>query len=428
MPIRNIGILILTTVVCIACYVQAERMKYSRKIGAAIELIEQNYVNEIDPQELYMAAMDGMMSKLDQFSEFIPPAKYKEFQAVIEQQFGGLGILIEGPPAAERLTIVAPIPGTPAFAAGLQPGDTIMEIAGKPTDGVTATEATRLMRGPVGESIRLKIRRMAVAELLTVDITRGDIQVDSVYGDRIRSDSSWDFRLEEDPRIAYVRVTLFGERTVKEFRRALRSVRDDAQALIIDLRFNPGGLLPAAVAMCDMLIEEGRIVSTRGRSKAFGMQFQATAKLELDRSIPIIVLVNDQSASASEIMAGCLQDLGRAKVAGGRSYGKGTVQQVFPLENDQTALKFTTARFYRPSGKSIHREEDMKEEDEWGVSPDAELELPNNELQYLYLNRRWQRQGDPRITAAEERAPRPPFAGDPQLRVAAEYLQRELEQ
>lgn len=427
MPVRNVQILILTMLVCIACYVQAERLKYAGKIGSAIQLIEQNYVEAISAEELYVAAMEGMVSKLDQFSEFIPPAQYKEFQAVIEQQFGGLGVMIEGPPNAKRLTVVTPIPGTPAFKAGLQPGDVIVEIAGESTEGVSATDATRLMRGPVGQSIQLKINRMGVAELLTVDIKRADIQVDSVYGDRILGDSSWDFYLEEDPRIAYIRVTLFGERTVDEFQRALQLIANDAQALVIDLRYNPGGILPTAVRMCDMLVDEGVIVSTRGRDGILDIELTSRPGVELDPAIPIVVLVNDQSASASEIMAGCLQDLGRAKIGGGRSYGKGTVQQVFPLDNDQTALKFTTARFYRPSGKNIHRLEKMTEEEDWGITPDPELAVPTTELQDLYLNRRWHRRGDPRLTAAEERLPNPEFAGDPQLRQAAMYLQQVLD-
>jgi carboxyl-terminal processing protease len=159
-----------------------------------------------------------------------------------------------------------------------------------------------------------------------------------------------------------------------------------------------------------------------------GAEFKADADVLLDTNIPIVVLVNDQSASASEIMAGCLQDLGRAKIAGQRSYGKGTVQQVFPLDNDQTALKFTTARFYRPSGKNIHRGQDMGPEDEWGITPDAGLELPLSELQMLYLNRRWRQRGDPRIVAAVERPPAPECAGDPQLRVVLSYLQDILDQ
>lgn len=425
-PVRNIQILIAMMLVCVACYMQAERLKYAGKLGAAIQLIEDNYVEDISSDTLYTAAMEGMVTKLDQFSEFIPPAKYEEFQSVIEQKFGGLGILIEGPPSVEQLTVVTPIPGTPAFKAGLQPGDVITHIDDQPTQGLQATDATKLMRGPVGKAVSVRLQRMGVAEELQMSILRADIQVDSVYGDRIRADSTWDYFLEEDPRIAYIRVTLFGERTVGEFKQALESVRDQAQAVIIDLRFNPGGILPSSVTMCDLLVDNGVIVSTKGRNPAVDSDFKSTSALALDPKIPMVVLINDQSASASEIMAGCLQDLGRAEIAGARSYGKGTVQQVFPLENNQTALKFTTARFYRPSGKNIHRSENMKDEDQWGVLPSPELTLENTVLQDLYLNRRWRRRGDPRIMASDERPPAPAFAGDAQLRIAVEQLQQKL--
>lgn len=426
MPVRNLQILVALMVICLACYFQAERLKYAGKLGYAIVKIKDNYVDEIDPQDLYMAAMKGMVSELDPFSEFIPPAKYEEFHSLIEQQFGGLGILIEGPPAVPQLTVVAPIPGSPAFAAGMQPGDVIERIGEQSTEGLQATEATGLMRGPIGEPVTLQVKRIGVPQPLSVVIHRGDIQVDSVYGDHIRHDSSWEYLLEEDTRIAYIRITLFGEKTVSELKKALSTIKDSARAVIIDLRFNPGGLLPAAVELCDMLLDHGIVVSTRGRNNRLLHEFRADPGLSLDPSIPMIVMINDHSASASEIMAGCLQDLGRAKVAGERSYGKGTVQQVFPLENDQTALKFTTARFYRPSGKNIHRGERMTPEDEWGVHPEPDLTRPLSDLEELYLHLRWRHRGDPRLMTATERPPAPRLAGDPQLKMAVDYLQQVL--
>lgn len=426
MPVRNLQILVVLMVVCLACYMQAERLKYAGKLGSAIIKIKDHYVDEIDPQDLYMAAMQGMVSELDQFSEFIPPAKYAEFQTFIEQQFGGLGILVEGPPAAPQLTVVAPIPGTPAFKAGMLPGDVILRIGDRSTEGLLASDATGLMRGPVGEPVTLQIRRQGLAQPLDLSIRRADIQVDSVYGDRIRSDSSWDYFLQEDSRIAYIRVTLFGEKTVSEFAKALATIKDSAQAVILDLRFNPGGILPSAVEMCDMLLDHGTVVSTRGRNNRYLREFTADRGVSLDLKIPMVVMVNDHSASASEIMAGCLQDLGRATVVGERSYGKGTVQQVFQLENDQTALKFTTARFYRPSGKNIHRGPEMTPEDEWGVAPQPALTRPLSDLEELYLHVRWRHRGDPRLMSDAEHPPAPPLAGDPQLKLAVDFLQQKL--
>lgn len=423
MPVRNIQILVFVVLVCLACNWQAERLKYGGKIGYNIQLIENNYVDEIDPDELYIAAMQGIVSKLDQFSAFIPPAQYQEFQSVIEQEFGGIGVLIEGPPTVKQLTVVTPIPGTPAFAAGMRPGDVITFIEDKSTEGLEAADATKLMRGPVGKSVRLTVKRMGESEPQIVSIERADIQVDSVYGDHIRQDSTPEFFLEEDSRIAYIRVTLFGEKTVQEFSSAIAQVKDQADAIVLDLRYNPGGILDASVAMCDMLIDEGIIVSTRGRQAASEEAWKATRNLALSQSIPLVVLVNDQSASASEIMAGCLQDAGRAVVGGQRSYGKGTVQRIFPLESDQTALKFTTARFYRPSGKNIHRTEKMNDEDEWGVTPEPDLTLQTSDMDALRLNLRWRRKGDPRELNDAGAPPMPAFAGDPQLGLAVEYLQ-----
>lgn len=427
LPFRNIQILCIVMLVCYACYIQAERLKYASKIGHAIQLIENNYVEERDPDELLEAAMQGIVEKLDEFSAYIPPIQYEQFQSGIEQEFGGIGIMIEGPPTVKQLTVVTPIPNTPAFRAGLQPGDVITSIDGQSTEGLVTDEASKLMRGPVGKTVQLTLRRPGTARVMTKDIMRADIQVDSVYGDRIQSDSEWDFFLREDSRVAYLRVTQFGEKTTGEFLDAIKQIKPQAEALVIDLRYNPGGILSCAVELCDMLVDEGLIVSTRGRKDMFKTEIEATASVDLNRGIPIVVMVNGQSASASEIMAGCLQDLGRAKIAGTRSYGKGTVQRVFPLASD-TALKFTTARFYRPSGTNIHRTKEMTEDDEWGISPEANLTLETTDMQELNLLRRWRRHSDPRITTNPDRPPAPKCAGDPQLLQVLEHLQEQLDQ
>lgn len=425
-PARNLNILFLVAVACIVCAVQARNMRYGGKIGHAIQLVQDNYIEPVDPHELFLSAMDGVVKKLDQYSEFIPPQQYQEFHSVIEQKFGGIGIQIEGPPAIPRLTVIAPIPKTPAFHAGIQAGDIIMEIDGQSTEGMSSTDSMKLMRGKIGTSVELLVQRMDSSHSERLRIVRADIEVDSVYGDRIRADSSWEYFLEDDPRIAYIRVVLFGERTAEEFKAALLRVRPRAMALIIDLRFNPGGILPAAVRMCDMLVSEGVIVRTIGRNRAYDTVIQATSGSLVDQEIPIVVLVNGESASASEIMAGCLQDLGRARIAGSRSYGKGTVQQVFEMSGGSSALKFTTARFHRPSLKNINRSANMTDADEWGISPEAELEYAMTDLQQIYLNRRWFSRGDPRLMTRSERPPEPAFAADPQLELVVRYLQRQV--
>jgi carboxyl-terminal processing protease len=426
-PARNVLILFLVMVFSVACASRARHLLYGGRIGHAIQLIEDNYIDPIDPQDLFIAAMNGIVGDLDQFSEFIPPQRFQEFHSVIEQKFGGIGIQIEGPPAVDRLTVVTPIPNTPAFKAGVMAGDTILEINNRSTEGLTAIDSLKIMRGPIGTSVELLLERMDSAERVRVNLTRADIEVDSLFGDRIRGDSSWEYFLDEDPRIAYVRISLFGERTKEEFKSALESIANTAQALIIDLRFNPGGILPAAVELCDMLIDDGVIVRTKGRREFFDSAFLATPGARLDQSVPIVVLINGDSASASEIMAGCLQDLGRAKIAGSRSYGKGTVQQIFELESNRSAMKFTTARFLRPSYKNIHRTEGMTEEDDWGIRPDPELAMSLNETQKIYLNRRWLLRGDPRIMNDPERPPEPPFAADSQLEMVVNYLRTTLD-
>jgi carboxyl-terminal processing protease len=422
-PSRNLYILLIVGSLSIACALQAHNLQYGSKVGQAIRMIETNYIEPIDTQTLSHAAIEGVVGKLDTFSEFIPPQRYQEFNSMIEQKFGGIGVQIEGPPTTARLTVVAPIPKTPAFKSGIQAGDVILEIDQRPTAGLSAQDATKLMRGRVGESVELLVQRMDSSERVHLSIQRADIEVDSVYGDRIRTDATWEYFLEEDPRVAYIRIVLFGERTQAEFSAALKEVAANAKALVIDLRFNPGGILPAAVELCDMLVDSGVIVRTQGRRKIFDSDYQATSGVELDSSIPVIVLINQESASASEIMAGCLQDLGRAKIAGSRSYGKGTVQQVFEIENNRTALKFTTARFLRPSFKNIHRTEEMTDQDEWGIHPEPELEMQLDDVQQIYLNRRWQLRGDPRLMTRRDRAPEPAFAADPQLKMVVEYLQ-----
>ncbi len=425
MPVRNIQILVITFVVCLACYLEARRLKYAGRIAKAMRVVENYYVEPVKGNDLFLGAMDGIIDKLDSYSEFIPPREYQQFQSYIEQQFGGVGILIEGPPTTERLTVIAPLPGTPAYEAGLQPGDVILSIDEKSTVGLKADDATQLMRGVVGTSVKLSIRRDGQSHPHEVELTRADIQVDSVFGDRIQADSTWNFLLEEDPRIAYIRINVFGERTVEEFQKATRNIKASAQALVIDLRFNPGGIVSAAVEICDMLLESGRIVSTRGRDTHFNSQHDARPGVDLPVSLPVVVMINEQSASSSEIVAACLQDSGRAKIAGDRSFGKGTVQQVFELDG-QAAIKFTTARYYRPSGANIHRTESLRIEDAWGVLPDKELELKLNERQQVNLYRRWQFRGDPRKVAASERPPSPECSGDPQLRLVLASIRKQL--
>jgi len=276
------------------------------------------------------------------------------------------------------------------------------------------------------------MRHVGDEEPFEVDVTRAIIPIESVLGDRRGEDGIWDFSLEEDPRITYVYMTAFGEHTADELTETLKDRK--VEALILDLRDNAGGLLPAAVDTCDLFVDDGVIVSTRERGGTMRRPpAKATSKTIIDRDVPMVVLTNGFSASASEILAACLQDHGRAKIIGQRTWGKGTVQNVIEVEGGRAALKLTTANYWRPSGKNIHRGKDARDEDDWGVRPDEgfEVVLTDEEADQVrkqrqkrdaFLDREWEEDAvDPEKENADE-----PFF-DPQLRKAIEYLEEQLQ-
>jgi carboxyl-terminal processing protease len=237
----------------------------------------------------------------------------------------------------------------------------------------------------------LRIQRSGVPEELEMGIDRAVITVDSLLGERRREDGTWDFRLAEDPRIGYLRLTSFGKHTAEELGRALGDGHGcPFDAIVLDIRNNAGGLLDSAVETCDLFLDGGRIVSTRGRDGADRSVAHARDSTVIPSSIPMVVLINRHSASASEILAACLQDHGRALVVGERSYGKGTVQNLFKLEGGHSALKLTTATYWRPSGKNIHRRENAPVNEDWGVRPDAgfEVVLTDEQMEAVFRARR----------------------------------------
>jgi len=309
---------------------------------------------------------------LDEHSGYIAPGEYEEFQRSLDQRFGGIGVRIERTPSATELIVRGLIVNSPAAKAGLRAGDLITAIDNVKLDDSPLREIVKRIHGPIGTKVTLTLRRAGVQEPLNVDVVRDEIQTDSVLGDARRADGSWDFFFTDKPRIAYIRITTFGERTAEELRAALNATNDRgerAEAVIIDLRDNAGGLLTAAIQAADMLLDRGVIVSTRGRDGAETRRYTARPDLVLPPAIPLAVLINRNSASASEILAACLQDHGRAIMVGERSFGKGTVQNIIPLEGGRSALKLTTASYWRPSNKNIHRRTDARDTDDWGVSP-----------------------------------------------------------
>jgi carboxyl-terminal processing protease len=428
MPVRNLVALFLAAVLSLMCHVKADRNRYAVTVSEAMDLISFNYLEDVDYRELYENAMHGMAENLDPYSGYISPAEYQRFKEELDQEFGGIGILVEFNRETNRLVVMSPLFDTPAARAGVRAGDVIMAIDGRDTSGMSFRDAVELIRGKPGEPVRLTILHLGEQNPLEVVMQRAIIPIDSVLGDVRRADGKWDFPLQDDPRIAYIRLINFGENSVAELTAVLQGRK--TEALILDLRDNAGGLLEAAVGTCNMFLDEGTIVTIRGRDGEVRKTFEADGAPLLRSAIPVAVLVNHFSASASEIVAACLQDHERAKIIGQRSWGKGTVQNVIQLEGGRAALKLTTASYWRPSGKNIHRLKDTKDEDEWGVRPDPGFEVKLTDEQADRIRQR-RRQKD--IGAKPEAGPETPQTkeatdppGDPQLRKAVEYLQQRL--
>jgi carboxyl-terminal processing protease len=362
----------------------AEYLELYKVFADTMYQVEQNYVKDVNRRELMEAAIRGVLDKLDPYSNYISPDELGRFKTGIENQFGGIGIQItlEG----GGLRVLSPIVGSPAYKAGLQAGDAIVEIAGKPTSGITLDEAVKQLKGEAGTSVTITVVHARGGKRETVTIDREVIQLETVLGDHRKSDDRWDFMLDHDKKIGFIRITAFGRDTASDLEKALAELkREGMRGLIVDLRFNPGGLLKAATDVADLFVAEGLIVTTRGRNTA--PRVVSAQKPGTYEGFPMVVLVNRFSASASEIVSACLQDHHRAVIIGERTWGKGSVQNVIDLEDGKSALKLTTASYWRPNGHNIHRFPDSKESDEWGVSPDKGYELKLSDLELGQLMR-----------------------------------------
>ncbi len=312
-----------------------------------LSIVEKNYVEPVDDKKLIEGAIHGMLYSLDPHSNFLDAETFKEMQVETKGSFGGLGIEITIKDG--YITIVSPIEGTPAYRVGLQSGDKIVKIEGKSTKNMTLVEAVKLMRGPKGTKITISIYREGFTKPEDYTITRDVIKIKSVRSKSI-----------EDG-YGYVKIVSFQEKTNQELQKALKKLHDESklQGLVLDLRNNPGGLLDQAVKVSNQFLDGGLIVYTDGRVENQKMRFEATSGKE-DEDYPIVVLVNGGSASASEIVAGALQDHGRALILGTKTFGKGSVQTIIPLEGG-AGLRLTTAHYYTPKGRSIQAK---------GIEPD----------------------------------------------------------
>jgi carboxyl-terminal processing protease len=315
--------------------------------GAVYERLMRNYVDELDPEEVIQRAIDAMLEGLDPHSQLLTEEVYEDLMTSTQGEFGGLGIQIVIRDSYP--TVVSPIDGTPASRLGIRGGDQIVEIEGESTEGWRSSEAVSHLRGPKGSKVNIGIKRPGRDKILPFSITRDIIKVESV---------PYAFMLDEDAGVGYVRISNFARTTRHELDEKLSQLESDGlQSLIIDLRFNPGGLLSAATDVSELFLDQGDlIVYTQGRLAQQNMSYYASGRVGRKwQKRPLVVLVNGSSASASEILAGAIQDHDIGVVAGQNTFGKGSVQTIFEI-GPTKALKLTTASYYTPSGRSIHRE------------------------------------------------------------------------
>ncbi len=350
-----------------------ERYELMKLFVETFEQIDSNYVQDVDRRELVEAAIEGMVRHLDQYSSYIAPTDLQRFDQVMEQEFGGIGINVAF--RREQLTVISPLPGTPAYRAGIQAGDVIVEVEGQSTEDFSLTDLVKKLQGPAGRPVTLKVVHPGEnREPEEIRIVREIIQVPTVLGDRYNDKNQWEFLYSEDPKIGYIRLTHFSRHTPEELKSTIEDLLERGmEGLVLDLRSNPGGLLEAAIEISDMFLDEGQIVSVKGRNVP-ERSWQAKQGNTFP-DFPLAILVNRFSASASEVLSACLQDNNRAVVIGERTWGKGSVQNVIKVEEGDSALKLTTAAYHRPNGVNIHRAKGAGEDEEWGVKPNENFAI-----------------------------------------------------
>ena len=387
------------------------------KFTQILNLIETQYVDEVNTSSLVNKALKGLMSNLDAHSAYMDAKSFSDLDIQTKGEFGGLGIVVGMRNGA--LTVIAPIDGTPAHKAGVKASDIILKIDKQATIGMTIDEAVKLMRGKPKTPIELTLIRKGEAKPVLVKIIRDIIKIESVKTKTINDD------------ILYVHVSSFDAKVTKEVKKTLIA-HPQAKGLILDLRNNPGGLLNQAVGLLDLFVDEGILVSQKGRHKKDNSVFMAKKKNTVNASIPMVVLVNGGSASASEIVSGTLQDLGRAIVVGKKTFGKGSVQVVMPIGQEE-GVKLTVARYYLPSGRTIQNKgvtpdiivqpDTVKQEDNATISlkekdlkKHLEVELEKIDKDIVSENNATKKKEDKTVITKEK------LFGDAQLKTATDIL------
>ena len=351
--IRLVFIIYLSFVSVSTSYSKNELYEKIDLFGEVLENIKKEYVDDVNQAEIMDSAINGVLQSLDPYSAYMGPELFKEMQTDTRGEFGGLGIEIGM--EAGVVKVISPIDDTPAAEAGIKAGDYIVKIGGEQVQGKSLLEAVKLMRGPVGTSINLTIRRKNVKKPIEFNIVRKIIEVQSVSSKVIGKEKN----------LGYIRLKSFNENSDKQFLKSVKKFENKSKVIgyVVDLRNNPGGLLTQAINITDFFLEDGEIVSTKGRKISETRKFFARRGDEI-KGKPIVVLINNGSASASEIFAGALKDHKRAIILGESSYGKGSVQSIIPLRNGG-GMRLTISKYYLPSGKSIS---------EVGVTPDILVE------------------------------------------------------
>ncbi len=359
--------------------VEDQDRQFANLIAQVQHEVRTRYVTQIDPakqKQMQTVAIQAMLNTLDPFTVYVPPVHKGQFMQALTGNFVGIGVsyhLNE----ADEIEVITPLDGGPAYAAGIEAGDIITKVDGIAIKGMKTDDISPRIKGPEGTHVKITVRRFDGSEK-EFDIVRGSVNEPTVTGYSRRPDGSWDYFIDRELGIAYVHIAQFNEETLGNTERALRTLTgENARGVIIDLRFNPGGGLDYAAKIADMFLDEGVIVSIRGRTRPESKIIASPGDTIVH--VPVAVLVNEESASASEIFAGALQDHRRAVVVGTRTFGKGTVQDVEDWKEDG-ALKITIAQYFLPSGRNVHRWENSTV---WGVDPSVEVKLNKEEFQQV---------------------------------------------